>query len=380
MDKKLNQHLAVDGGTPAVTKSMPAWPPDWPEIRASVQQALDDNSWGKYHAPPLDQLVESMAAYHGVDHVWPCSSGTVAVELALRGCGVNHGDEVVLAGYDFPGNFRAIEAIGATPVLVDVRPGGWVVDADRLQRAFTQKTRAVIVSHLHGQLADVAAIASSCQRQGIAVVEDACQVAGASVTERRAGSAGDAGTLSFGGSKLLTAGRGGAVLTQRAEVVQRIKVFAERGNDAFPLSQLQAAVLTPQLKRLDAMTQQRLASAIELRQLLQGLDHFATSDDPWIGPHRPAFYKFPVWCSKPEFRAEVIAALQAEGVPVDAGFRGFTKRSPRRCRQATDLTHSQRAADGTLLLHHPALLGDSQYLGELASAFGKVDKWLSVSQ
>ena len=77
-----------------------------------------------------------------IDHALLCCSGTVAVELALRGVGVSAGDEVVLAAYDFPGNFRAIEAIGATPVLIDVQTDGWVVEPNDIAQALSEKTKS----------------------------------------------------------------------------------------------------------------------------------------------------------------------------------------------------------------------------------------------
>src|SRR5262249_4920495 len=154
--------------------------------------------------------------------------------------------------YDFPGNFRAIEAIGARPVLVDLAAGAWTLDVEQVLAAISSQTKAIIVSHLHGSLADMRRLREIADERGLAVVEDACQVPGARVEGKAAGSWGDCGVFSFGGSKLLTAGRGGAVVTNRDEVVQRIKIYCERGNDAFPMSELQAAVLEPQIPLLAA--------------------------------------------------------------------------------------------------------------------------------
>ena len=114
----LNEKLAIHGGKPAVTEPLPVWPPNLPEIREALLQAFDNQTWGKYHAHPVEQFVESFRGLLNKLYVYPCCSGTIAVELALRGCGVTPGDEVILAAYDFPGNFRSIEAIGARPVSV----------------------------------------------------------------------------------------------------------------------------------------------------------------------------------------------------------------------------------------------------------------------
>ena len=97
------------------------WPVADDQIRESIIASIDDGDWGAYHGRYTSQLSDQLQQWLSIDHALLCCSGTVAVELALRGVGVSAGDEVVLAAYDFPGNFRAIEAIGATPVLIDVQ-------------------------------------------------------------------------------------------------------------------------------------------------------------------------------------------------------------------------------------------------------------------
>ncbi|HQU45276.1 MAG TPA: aminotransferase class V-fold PLP-dependent enzyme, partial [Pirellulales bacterium] len=269
---------------------MPGWPPDDPEVTEAVNRAMADGSWGRYHGPHVPRLAEALADFFGLPHVYPCCSGTFAVELALRSVGVGSGDEVILAGYDFPGNFRAIEAIGARPVLVDVHPLNWNLDPSRLSAAIGSRTRAVLVSHLHGGLVPMTAVAEVAQRHGLAVVEDVCQAPGAVIEGRLAGTCGDVAALSFGGSKLLTAGRGGAILSRRADVHQRAKVFCEQGNHAFPLSELQAAVLLPQLAKLRERNERRRAavrhvlSRLRDALCLQALENQSDSS-------RPAYYK-----------------------------------------------------------------------------------------
>ncbi len=133
--------LAISGGEPA----FPDGPPDWPRtttaIEAAVQQALADGSWGKYESHWTDEVIATLSQLFGNEHVLLCSSGTIGVELALRGAGVKPNDEVILAGYDFPGNFRAIEAINAIPVLVDVIKDGWVIDPETLSESLPNQLR-----------------------------------------------------------------------------------------------------------------------------------------------------------------------------------------------------------------------------------------------
>ncbi len=366
-------HLALHGGAKSVSAEIPEWPPQWPNVLEALQRSWSDGSWGQYHGKTVQEFADAFAEYLGVKHVWPCSSGTVAVELALRGLGVTAAHEVILAGYDFPGNFRAIEAIGARPVLIDVRKNGFVLDESHLEAALTEKTKAVIATHLHGQLANIEEIQRRLQTRGIGLLEDACQVPGARVASRPAGTLGDIGTFSFGGSKLMTCGRGGAIVTDCDASLQRIRIAAERGNDAFPLSALQAAALIPQLETLEDLHARRLQAAKRLRDAMQGFRVFRPLEDAWSDSYSPAFFKFAVQIPAHHDREFLLQALRAEGAPVFTGFRGFGKRSKRRCDQVGTLANAAVAAQNTLLLHHPFLLGDESLVDQIGGAFQKID-------
>jgi len=327
-------------------------------VRAALQRAYADGSWGRYHGPNCERLAGALSEMHGGLQATLCSSGTVAVELALRGLGVVARDEVILAGYDFPGNFRAIEAIGAKPVLVDIDPRNWCLDPAALEQALARETRAIIVSHLHGGIAPMRQVMELAAAHGVGVVEDACQSPGATVDGRIAGTWGDVSVLSFGGSKLLTAGRGGAILTPRDDVHQRVKIANDRGNSAFPLSELQAAVLCPQLDSLGDRNLRRRENVARLTEKLALLDALQQLTNHV--PGEPCYFKV-AWRyladgNDQNGREAFVAAVEAEGVALGTGFRGFTRRSERRCRQAGTLQHSARAADETVILHHPVLL------------------------
>ena len=347
------------------------WPVADDQIRKSIVASIDDGDWGAYHGRYTSQLVSQLQKWLSVDHALLCCSGTVAVELALRGVGVSAGDEVILAAYDFPGNFRAIEAIGATPVLVDVQADGWVIKPTDITQALSEKTKAILVSHLHGQFSDISQIKLilEAEKFSIPIVEDTCQSPGGIRLDKPLGTLGDVGVFSFGGSKLLSAGRGGAVVTNDDSVAQRIKVFSERGNDSFPLSQLQAAALLPQLDQLEAFTLQRFNSARFLCEQINQIEGLATLDfsdgndqDP-DGRKVNAIYKIPVRVDSGVRKIEaMIENLQANGLPVGTGFRGFYRRSKRRCRKPVELPNSIIAGEQTLLISHPVLLHDRNTL------------------
>ncbi|MCA9248572.1 MAG: aminotransferase class V-fold PLP-dependent enzyme [Planctomycetales bacterium] len=344
-----------------------------------MQAALDDGSWAQYRGRHDEHLVRSLAALHENREFRLCATGTVAVELALRGLLVGSGDEVVVAAYDFAGNFRAITTVGATPVLIDIEPSSYSLDASLLAEVVSEKTRAIVVSHLHGGLADMPAIRGFADEHGIAVVEDACQAPGAMVAGRRAGCWGDVGVLSFGGSKLLSAGRGGAIHSAHAEVMQRIRIYSEQGNDAYAMSELQAAVLLPQVEQLDERNRRRAKAAQRLATLFKKEDWMSTLDGRARG--EPAYYKFvlrPTAKLSSVDRETLIAALRAEGIEVGPGFRGFLNRSSRRCRKPTELPRAELAAQETILLHHPILLEDEPTIALLAETLDEVCAALSI--
>jgi dTDP-4-amino-4,6-dideoxygalactose transaminase len=368
----------------------PGGPPTWPLRDAAVDDVFAElaasGDWGRYHGPWCERLVELLSARFGVPHVGLCCSGTAAVELALRGVGVQAGDEVLLAAYDFKSNFTNVLHLGATPVLVDVSPHNGQLDVQRLDAARSERTRCVVASHLHGGLVDLAALRAWAAPYGIAIVEDACQATGATVAGRPAGTVGDVGVLSFGGSKLLTAGRGGATLTHRDDVAQRIKLAAHRGNDAYPLSEMQAAVLIPQVERL-AEQHRRRAAAVErlcpelerrgLRPLSTGVTRAEVSTRPPDAADDPAYYKFGLLYEASDFagltRDRFAAAMRAEGIALDAGFRPLHLTHARsRFRAAGDLAVAEAVADRIVTLHHPVLLSDQSDLGEVIAALDKV--------
>ena len=366
---------AILGGPPVRPEGPPDWPGADPDIHEALARACADGSWGKYYGINGERLEQRLRDYHGIDHALLCGSGTFAIELALRALRVGPGDEVILASYDYPGNFLAIHAVGAQPVLVDVTAHNWNLSLDALASAVGSAIKAIIATHLHGGLVPMRELTAWAVDHHIAVVEDAAQVPGATVQGRRAGTWGDAGVLSFGGSKLLTAGRGGALLTPHADVVQRARTHLLRGNVVCPLSELQAAVLLPQFDRLDARnTQRRRAVSWLTEQLgdLPGVRPFVNQLDDSV----PAYYKLGFQFGGEAFglpRSRFVDAMRAEGIALAEGFpAAHVGRSPRRYRRGSELAEAERAHRGVVVLHHPVLLGTQKDWDQVAQAWRKV--------
>jgi perosamine synthetase len=366
---------AVLGGAPLRPQGPPAWPLPDADVLEALQRCYHDGSWGVYHGPQCLALEQALCEYFSTKHALLCGSGTYAVELGLRAFKIVGGDEVILAAYDYPGNFLGIHAVGAVPVLVDLDPASWNLALDGLDQAASPATKAIIVSHLHGGLVPMRELTVWAKGRGLVVLEDAAQCPGAMVQGRRAGAWGDAAVISFGGSKLLSAGRGGALLTPHADVFQRARTHHLRGNLVCPLSELQAAVLMPQLTKLDERNRRRadnVARLINLLREIPGLRVFVSPPD--LG--QPAYYKLGFQFDGTAFglsRSALLAAVRAEGIALAEGFpAAHLGRSPRRYRRGTDLTEAERAHHACVVLHHPVLLGTDADVDEIGRALRKI--------
>ncbi len=366
---------AILGGLPVRPEGPPAWPPDDPEVRAVFAQIAADGSWGRYHGPHCAALSHRLIELHGLRHVHLCGSGTAAVELALRGLKIGPGDEVLLAAYDFKANFVNVLSVGATPVLVDVGID-WQLDVPQVAAGLSPRTRAVIATHLHGEQVDMPPLRQLADQHGFAIVEDACQAHGAHVAGKPSGAWGDVGVTSFGGSKLVTAGRGGAVLTDRDDVVQRIRLYTQRGNDAYPLSEMQAAVLLPQYDRLGERNARRWRNASQLITWLgqaAGLGAFQSAGEHSFN----VYYKLALCYDPAAFdglsRDRFAEAMRAEGVALDRGYRPLHLIHGRqRFRAVNDLPVATLLDERGLVLHHPVLLGDEGDLRQIVAAVDKI--------
>ena len=354
------------------------WPPCDAQLRDVFLRMLEDGSWGRYRGPHGDALAAALAEYHGVEHCVLCCSGTAAVELSLRAAGVGPGDEVLLCAYDFKANLVNVLHPGAIPVLVDTVPGQPIMDVRCLEGAITPRSKALIVSHLHGLSAPMVELRQFCERHGLVLIEDACQNPGALLDGRRAGAHGDLGVLSFGGSKLLTAGRGGAILTSSKTFVQRIHLYTQRGNEAYPLSEMQAAVLLPQLRQLDVRNAHRAVSVEILRKGLESNEvlravlpaGFSAESEEDSGHDTAAFYKIAFLMSvgySMEFRGHLSAMCLRSGIPLYPGFSALQSiHAKSRFRGIGGLENSAELGRRLMVLHHSVLLQEPAKIDAMA--------------
>ncbi|MDT4963578.1 MAG: hypothetical protein QOF87_3225 [Pseudonocardiales bacterium] len=226
----------------------------------------------------VDRFESQWAAYCGTTQAVGVANGTDAIQLTLRAMGIGEGDEVIVPANSFVATAEAVILAGAVPRFADVDDATLLLTAETLNAAVTKRTRAVIVVHLYGQMANMDAVCRTADRVGIAVVEDAAQAHGATWRGRRAGSVGHAGCFSFYPGKNLGAfGDAGAVVTSDTDLAARLRSLRDHGRASGShydhayvgtnsrLDAVQAVVLSAKLERLDAWNEARRAIAQQYR-------------------------------------------------------------------------------------------------------------------
>lgn len=269
--------------------------------------------------PEVEHFEEQFASYLGVRHCVGVASGLDALHLALRAMGVGPGDEVIVPGNTYVATWLAVSQVGATPVAIDVDPKTFALDPQRLEGAISERTKAVLPVHLYGQPADMTAVMELARRYSLRVLEDAAQAHGARWQGRCVGGFGDAAAWSFYPTKNLGGlGDGGAVTTNDPELAKRIRMLRNYGSSAkyrndiqgfnSRLDELQAAVLSVKLDRLDEWNARRAAVAAQYEAGLR---------DSSLGLPRVAAGAEHVWhlfvVRSPE-RDRLQAHLKAQGI------------------------------------------------------------------
>src|SRR5712664_3924724 len=222
---------------------------------------------------------EEIAKLCGVAYGIGLASGTDALILALRACGVKVGDEVLLPPFTFVATGSAVSALGAKPVFADIRPETYNLDPAELERRVTPRTRAIVIVHHYGLASDMDPILAFARARRLAVIEDNAQAIGASYKGRRTGSLGDAACLSFYPTKNLGAyGDAGMVVSNSPELSEHIRTLRNHGQTAKyfstepgwnnRLDELQAAILRVKLRHLSNWQRARQANAAEYTHLL----------------------------------------------------------------------------------------------------------------
>jgi dTDP-4-amino-4,6-dideoxygalactose transaminase len=247
------------------------------EIRTAVERVMASQQFvlGREGVAFEQEIAGLCGAAHGIG----VASGTDALILALRACGVQAGDEVVLPAFTFVATGSAVSALGAKPVFADIRPETYNVDPAEFERRVTPRTRAIVIVHLYGLPADMDPIRAFAKSRKLPVIEDNAQAIGASYKGVRTGSLGDAACFSFYPTKNLGAyGDAGLVTTNSTELAARIRTLRNHGQTGKYLSsepgwnsrldEIQAAILRVKLRHLSNWQRARQENAAEYTRLL----------------------------------------------------------------------------------------------------------------
>ena len=189
-------------------------------VNTSIQEVLDTNAY--INGPQVHSFQKSLETYLGVKHVIPCANGTDALQIAMMGLGLQPGDEVITADFTFAATVEVIALLQLTPVLVDVDMYNMNINIDKIKKAITPKTKAIVPVHLFGRAANMEAIMALAKEHNLYVIEDNAQAIGANCkfsdgSKKKAGTIGHVGATSFFPSKNLGCyGDGGAPSTSDA--------------------------------------------------------------------------------------------------------------------------------------------------------------------
>ncbi len=292
------------------------------EEKRAVLEVL--NSGVIAQGPKVAEFEKQFAQYIGAKYAIAVSSGTAALHLALLALGIGRGDEVITSPFSFIATANAILYVGAKPVFVDIDEDDFNINEEKIEEKITKKTKAILPVHLYGQAAEMARILEIAQKYNLCVIEDACQAHGAEYKSRKVGSLGDCGCFSFYPTKNMTTGEGGIVTTNSKEIYEKVKVLREHGSKVryyhqvlgynFRMTDMEAAIGTEQLKKLDKFNRKRQKNA---RILTEGLKDIKGIIVPKIKENRThVFHQYTIRITK-EFgktRDEVAKILNENNI------------------------------------------------------------------
>jgi dTDP-4-amino-4,6-dideoxygalactose transaminase len=235
------------------------------EVDSGIQEVINTTAF--INGPAVKEFQTNLENYLGVKHVIPCANGTDALQIAMMALDLKPGDEVITASFTYVATAEVIGLLGLTPVLVDVEPETFDIDVIAIEKAITQKTKAIVPVHLFGQCANMEKIMGIAAKHNLYVIEDVAQAIGADYyftngTKAKAGTIGTIGCTSFFPSKNLGCyGDGGALYTNNDELAKKIKMIAHHGQSVqyvhdvlgvnSRLDTIQAVVLNAKLKHID---------------------------------------------------------------------------------------------------------------------------------
>jgi perosamine synthetase len=251
------------------------------------------NAWygnaNMYH----ERFEKAFAEYIGVEYATALPSCTSAIHLSLLALGIGPGDEVVVPDATWIASVAPVNYVGATPVFADIDPLTWCLSAEAFEACITPRTKAVIPVDLYGGLPDWDPIRKIAKEHNIVIIEDAAEAIGSEYKGSKAGSFGETGVFSFHGSKTLTTGEGGMLVTDREDIYRRVLQLRDHGRrpgdtlfwnfevaHKYKMSSMQAALGLAQLERIDELLARKLEIFATYQQELEDFDGVMLNYEP----------------------------------------------------------------------------------------------------
>lgn len=255
------------------------------------------NGWGAACYDYIHRFEAGFATHLGLPYAIATSSCTGAMHMGLAALGIGEGDEVILADTNWIATAAPIVHVGATPVFVDVLTDSWCINPGAAERAITGRTRAIVATHLYGNLCEMDALLEIGSRHGIPVIEDAAEALGSSWGERPAGSMGRFSTFSFHGTKTMTTGEGGMFATADDALYETVLTLSNHGRSRrqtrqfwpdmvgfkYKMSNIQAALGCAQLERVGELTARKREILAAYRSVLLPDRRIAMNPEPARG-------------------------------------------------------------------------------------------------
>lgn len=388
---------ALLGGQPSRTAAIPSWPIFEEGEKQALLETLQSGKWFRGSGTNVAGFETKFGELFGAKFCVGTSSGTNALMASLNALGVGAGDEVILPPYTFVACANAILMLGALPVFVDTDRDTFQMDARKIEAAITDRTAAIMAVHLGGNAANLDTILAIARKHNLPVVEDACQAHLGEWRNRKLGTFGQTGCFSFQASKNLTAGEGGMIVTDDAELAE--KCFASHNNSRprkaigahpnlwrgsnFRMSEFHAAILLAQIDRLPAQARKRDENGAYLNKMLSEIPGICPAR-AYDGATRNAYHLYMFRYQKEKFanlsRAKFLAALSAEKVPASPGYQPLnqdpfiarTVRSPKfqrafSERRIADWTERNTCPENNILCEEAVWLSQNVLLAERAA-------------
>ena len=246
-------------------KKIPYTKPSITDLEISYATDAAANGWGEKCYDYINKFEINFATHIDVKYAIATSSCTGAMTMGLDAIGIQACDEVILADTNWIATTSPIVHKGAKPVFVDILPDTWCIDPEQAEAAITHRTKAIIATHLYGNLCDMDKLLAIGEKYGIAIIEDAAEAIGSTYNGRKAGSMGTFSTFSFHGTKTLTTGEGGIFLTNDRSIYEKVlslsnhgrilgqtkQFWADLAGYKFKMSNIQAAIGCAQLERIE---------------------------------------------------------------------------------------------------------------------------------